>query len=59
VARSGDEMKEHLSALLADPGGARALADHGRATILARHTCAHRVAELLAIARELDAREAA
>jgi spore maturation protein CgeB len=33
---------------------ARALADHGRQTILARHTCAHRVDELLAICNELD-----
>jgi hypothetical protein len=32
---------------------ARHLAQHGRATILARHTCCHRVDELLAIAREL------
>jgi spore maturation protein CgeB len=29
------------------------LAAHGRKTILARHTCAHRVEELLAIRREL------
>jgi hypothetical protein len=32
---------------------ARSLADHGRRTILARHTCAHRVDELLAIYAEL------
>jgi len=49
VARDGAEMKEHLSALLHDPGAAKALAARGRATVLARHTCAHRVDELLAI----------
>ena len=30
------------------------LARHGRETILARHTCAHRVDELLAVAEELE-----
>jgi spore maturation protein CgeB len=33
---------------------AHELAEHGRQTILRRHTCAHRVDELLAIAAELD-----
>ena len=47
------QMREHLRAVLHDPALARALADHGRATILARHTCAHRVDELLAIHAEL------
>jgi spore maturation protein CgeB len=59
VARSGAEMREHISTLLYDPARARALADHGYATVLARHTCAHRVAELVEILRELDVREAA
>ncbi|HEX5829593.1 MAG TPA: glycosyltransferase [Gemmatimonadaceae bacterium] len=54
VARDGAEMTEHLRALLADPAAARALAEHGRRTVLARHTCAHRVDELLAVAAELD-----
>ncbi|WP_437741051.1 glycosyltransferase [Sorangium sp. So ce1504] len=53
VARDGDEMKQHLAALLAEPALAAELAERGRATILARHTCAHRVDELLAIAAEL------
>lgn len=53
VARTGDEMVRHLRALFADPARAAALADHGRATILARHTCGHRVDELLAILAEL------
>jgi spore maturation protein CgeB len=49
VARNGREMTGHLRQLLADPAGAASLAAHGRRTILARHTCAHRVDELLAI----------
>ena len=53
VARTGAEMQRHLSELLADPPAARAMAAHGLRTILARHTCAHRVDELLAIAASL------
>jgi spore maturation protein CgeB len=48
-APDGKTMKRHLQSLLAEPERARALAEHGRQTILARHTCAHRVDELLAI----------
>jgi spore maturation protein CgeB len=59
IARSGREMAAQISALLADPARARTIAEHGRATVLARHTTAHRVAELLAIVRALDVREAA
>jgi hypothetical protein len=46
-------MRQHLRALMADEGMARQLALHGRQTVLARHTCAHRVDELLDIAAEL------
>jgi spore maturation protein CgeB len=53
VARDGDEMAEHLDAVLRLPVLASGLAQHGLRTILARHTCAHRVRELLAIAAEL------
>jgi spore maturation protein CgeB len=59
IARTGREMAAQISALLSDPARARALAEHGRATVRARHTCAHRVAELLAILREIAVREAA
>ena len=55
VARSGREMKEHLRAVLNDPQLARTLTEQGRQTILARHTCAHRVDELLAIHAEMGA----
>jgi spore maturation protein CgeB len=53
VARSGGEMREQLRAVLHDAQLARSLAEQGRRTILARHTCAHRVDELLAIYAEL------
>ena len=49
VARDGGEMKRHLRDVLNDPDLARQLAERGRRTILERHTCAHRVDELLAI----------
>lgn len=53
VARNGVEMKKHLRALLADKEMARDLAAHGLETIRARHTCGHRVDELLSILREV------
>ncbi len=53
MARDGTEMRRHLRLLLNEPERAAALAEHGRKTILARHTCRHRVDELLAICREL------
>jgi spore maturation protein CgeB len=54
VARNGSEMKRLMRELLTDAGAARALADHGRRTILARHTCVHRVNELCRIVAELN-----
>jgi spore maturation protein CgeB len=54
IARSGAQMRSHLRELLNEPSAARELAEHGRQSILARHTCAHRVDELMAIARELN-----
>jgi spore maturation protein CgeB len=53
LARHGVEVRDLLAAVVRDGDLARHLAQHGRATILARHTCCHRVDELLAIAREL------
>jgi spore maturation protein CgeB len=53
VARDGAQMERHLAALREDEALRKALAEHGRGTILERHTCAHRVEELLAICREL------
>ncbi len=57
VARDGTEMKKHLRALLADKQMARELAEHGLRTIRARHTCAHRVDELMNICDELPTLE--
>jgi spore maturation protein CgeB len=57
VAANGQEMEESLRALLADPEAARALGAHGRETVLRRHTCAHRVDQLLDVVAELGVRE--
>jgi spore maturation protein CgeB len=54
VARSGAEMRDHLRLLLADEALAEGLAARGLHTVRTRHTCAHRVRELLAIQRELE-----
>jgi spore maturation protein CgeB len=53
VARDAEEMRRLLQAILHDRVLAIDLARHGRETILARHTCAHRVDELFAILEEL------
>jgi spore maturation protein CgeB len=53
LARNGDEMQTLLRRVIEDRDLARHLAQHGRRTILERHTCSHRVDELLAIAAEL------
>lgn len=49
VARNGEEMKQQLRRVLTDDALRTRLARHGLGTIRARHTCAHRVDELLAI----------
>ncbi len=54
VARDGAEMKKQICALLADKQMAREIAGHGLETIRTRHTCAHRVDELLAFAPMRD-----
>lgn len=55
MVRNGREMRKQLNAVLNEPELAQALAEHGRKTILSRHTCAHRVDQLLAIAGDLCA----
>jgi spore maturation protein CgeB len=52
VARDGAHMVAQLTAALEHPRTAA----HGLATIRARHTCAHRVDELLALLHEVDER---
>jgi spore maturation protein CgeB len=56
LARSGQEMERHLRAVREDRDLACGLAASGLQTVLARHTCAHRVDALLAIARSLGVR---
>ena len=55
VASDGAEMRRHLRAVLHEPELAARLRHCGLATILRRHTCAHRVDELLAILAECQA----
>ncbi|HEY0158132.1 MAG TPA: glycosyltransferase [Thermoanaerobaculia bacterium] len=49
VARDGGEMKKQMRALLEDRALAQSLIAHGLKTIERRHTCAHRVTELMNI----------
>jgi spore maturation protein CgeB len=58
IARTGEEMQQHLSTLLQDEQRRKEIAHHGRQTVLTRHTCAHRVDELLEIYAELESPEA-
>lgn len=53
VARDGAEMERHLKDLAADPALRDSLAAHGLETVRARHSCAHRVDELLHILAQL------
>jgi spore maturation protein CgeB len=58
VARDGKQMTSALRALVNEPQLARALAVRGRETVMGRHTCTHRVDELLDIAAALEADDA-
>ena len=49
VARNGSEMQQHLKAIIQDESLRGELSKHGLETIRARHTCKHRVDQLLAI----------
>jgi spore maturation protein CgeB len=53
MVRTPEEMRRALRDVLSDRSYALSLASHGRETVLARHTCAHRVEELLEIVRSL------
>lgn len=59
MVRDGAGMEGALRDLLDDPAMAAEQAARGRATILDRHTCAHRAAELLAVLGSLDAERGA
>jgi spore maturation protein CgeB len=49
VARTGAEMKKHMRAVINDRALAQSLIANGLKTIQSRHTCAHRVTQLLNI----------
>lgn len=53
VAKNGEQVREMINKVLSDHAFAEELAINGLATIKQRHTCAHRVDELLAIYAEL------
>ncbi len=57
VARNGVEMQRHLQALRREPELRAALAAHGLRTIRSRHTCGHRVDQLLGIIAGLHDRK--
>lgn len=59
VARNGAEMQRLMKHVINDDDLASGLAKNGHETILARHTCAHRVDELMAVCRELGIAAAA
>jgi len=54
VAKDGEEMTRHLTALQNDPALRDALVKSGLETVKARHTCAHRADELLGIVAHLN-----
>jgi spore maturation protein CgeB len=56
MVRDGAEMGRTLRELMTDEVAARTMAEHGRRTILGRHTCVHRVNDLLGIVAELSRR---
>lgn len=47
VARNTEQMEKHLRTILNDRDFAQHLANQARSTILSRHTCGHRVDQLL------------
>jgi spore maturation protein CgeB len=54
TAHDGIEMYDAIGRLLQHPELAKAMAERARRTIVSRHTCRHRVAELLSIRRALS-----
>ena len=53
IARNGEEMKQLIEKVLSERSFAEELATNGLSTIRQRHTCAHRVDQLLQIYAEL------
>ncbi len=59
IAHDSAEMKDHLWTILNDREFAQELAERGRETILKKHTCAHRVDQLMDISEQLGLSAAA
>jgi spore maturation protein CgeB len=57
IAHDGTEVKRRLQALHHDREFARFVGANGYQTVVSRHTCGHRVQELLAICQDLGAGE--
>jgi spore maturation protein CgeB len=57
TAKDGAEMCRQIEALLSDEALATRLSAHGRRTVASRHTCAHRVDELLEIVSQVGQRD--
>ena len=55
-ARSGKEMRAAMRAVLSDAALAQWLSQHGLETVLGRHTCGHRVNELMDIINPVEDR---
>ncbi len=53
VARDGEGVRGHVRALVHEPAMRAEVAARGLAAILARHTCAHRADELMAIVAQV------
>jgi spore maturation protein CgeB len=56
VARNGSEMRQHMRAVMSDGKAASMMALRGHTTVISRHTCAHRVDELLSIHEQISPR---
>ncbi|HEY9639212.1 MAG TPA: glycosyltransferase, partial [Coleofasciculaceae cyanobacterium] len=54
VAETGAAMQQQLQRVLSDRSVAQALSQQGQSTIRSRHTCAHRVDELLDLYAQLQ-----
>lgn len=54
VANSGNEMKEYINEILNNTNLAHSLSQKGLSTIQKKHTCKHRVDELMEIYNELN-----
>jgi len=55
IARDGRSAERHMRDLVQDAGLRRSLMEHGLQSIRGRHSCAHRVDELLGILVQLTA----